>query len=227
MRIDAIERDVVISHIIFAVICLAVLMVKVNVSVGVKLFHLVVLYDLIILSIIMWFKYNELVDIWVLGFVLSLFMVFPDWFLASQLNVLSFPQTGFFRIGPVSGYMLGLWTIPVFMILFTGRSMQLRYSRVVTYLFVALVSLVIFALAEQFMWTLPSWHARNVFTIGHIAAYIIIPEVIFGLSAYACYEFIRGKNHWLKVPCAFGVMLLYLGSASFFYFLIEKIILRP
>jgi len=55
--------------------------------------------------------------------------------------------------------------------------------------------------------------------------YIVIPEIILGLSTYWCFEMIKERSHWLKVPAAFGVMLLYLGSAAFFYFLIEKVLI--
>jgi len=63
--------------------------------------------------------------------------------------------------------------------------------------------------------------------IGHVAVYILIPEIILGLSAYYCYQTIRSKPLWMKTPAAFLVMLLYLGAAAFFYFLIEKVILSP
>ncbi|MCJ7774470.1 MAG: hypothetical protein MUP22_15205, partial [Desulfobacterales bacterium] len=84
---------------------------------------------------------------------------------------------------------------------------------------------VIFGLSEQTMWMLSSWHAQNVTMVGHLAIYIIIPEIILGLSAYWCYERLKDMKHWVKVPAAFLVMLLYLGSASYFYFLIEVVIM--
>jgi hypothetical protein len=43
------------------------------------------------------------------------------------------------------------------------------------------------------------------------------------LGAYRCYEEIRDRPHWIKVPTAFLVMLLYTGSVVFFYFLVERI----
>lgn len=84
---------------------------------------------------------------------------------------------------------------------------------------------MIFSLAEQSMWMLQSWYAQNVVMIGHIALYIIVPEIILGLSTYYFYELIKEKNHGYKIPLAFIVMILYLGSAVFFYFLIEQVIL--
>lgn len=60
--------------------------------------------------------------------------------------------------------------------------------------------------------------------IGRVAVYVIIPEIILGLSAYYGYEIIKEKPHWYKFPIAFLVMILYIGCAVFFYFLIESAI---
>jgi len=62
--------------------------------------------------------------------------------------------------------------------------------------------------------------------IGHVAVYILVPEIILGVAAYAAYQAVHKKPLGVKIFSAFFVMLLYLGSASFFYFLVEKII-RP
>jgi len=136
-----------------------------------------------------------------------------------------FPEDGFIKIGSVSAYMAGLWAIPIFIIIFIGKRFEERASRTMAFVFVAILSLIIFGLSEMTMWSLQSWHAQNVTTIfDHLALYIMIPEVILGLSSYYFYEIVREKSHWLKIPATFTVMLLYLGSAAFFYFLIEKII---
>jgi len=140
------------------------------------------------------------------------------------LNVLVFPEDGLFKIGTVSGYMAGLWVITLFLLIFFGQSIQERYSKRISYYGVGLLSLVIFGLAEQTVWMLNSWYAQNVTMIGHLAIYIIIPEIILGLSTYFSYEIIKEKNHLLKIPFAFMIMIIYLGNAPFFYFLIERVI---
>jgi hypothetical protein len=78
-------------------------------------------------------------------------------------------------------------------------------------------------MSEQTVWLIPSWYAVNVKMIGFSAVYILVPEIILGLGAYRCYEEIRDRPHWIKVPTAFLVMLLYTGSVVFFYFLVERI----
>jgi len=222
------ERDALFVHLIFIVICAVILLIPVDLKIGVRLFILVIIYNLAVPIVGIWRKYAEWVEIWLFAFILSLFQIFPDWFLSAQLEVLVFPEDGLFKIGTVSGYMLLLWAIPFFMILFIGQRVHERYSTNMSYLpylVVALLSLLIFGMSEMTMWTLGSWHAQNVTMIGHVAIYIIIPEVILGLSTYFSYEMIKDKNHWIKIPTAFIVMLLYLGSAAFFYFLIERVIL--
>jgi hypothetical protein len=138
---------------------------------------------------------------------------------------LVFPEDGLFKIGTVSGYMIGLWVIPLFIIIFIGQRLQERYSRNFAYISVIILSFLIFGLSEQTMWMLQSWYAQNVAVIGHLALYIIIPEILLGVSTFYCFHLIREKSHWIKVPTGFFVMIIYLGSAVFFYFLIERLII--
>jgi hypothetical protein len=59
---------------------------------------------------------------------------------------------------------------------------------------------------------------------GHTALYIIVPEIILGLSCLYGYNSVKGRGLGAIVPVAFLVMQLYLGSAAFFYFLVEKVV---
>lgn len=220
-----IERDVFFVHIIFVITCVVILLIPTDLKIGIRLFILVIIYNLAVPIVGLWRKHLEWVKIWLFAFILSLFQVFPDWFLSAQLEILVFPEDGLFKIGTVSGYMLLLWAIPLFIILFVGQRIQERYSPKMAYLAVALMALLIFGISEMTMWTVGSWYAQNVIMIGHMAVYIIIPEIILGLMIYYTYLTIQEKNHWLKIPAAFIVMLVYLGSAAFFYFLIERVII--
>lgn len=217
------ESDFIIVHILFSIICGIVLFLP-GIPIGIKLFILVVIYNTIIPLVGVWRKYTEWINIWVFSFILSMLQLFPDWFLSAQLNILVFPEDGLFKIGTVSGYMLFLWAIPFFIILFVGYIVNEKVSEQSTYWIVALISLLIFGVSEMTMWTIGSWYAQNVTMVGHTAIYIIIPEVILGISAYLAYRMIQEKTVWIKFPTAFTIMLLYLGSAVFFYFFFEKII---
>jgi len=223
--LSKIEKDALFVHFAFIISCILVIFIPFDIEIGVKLFILVIIYNLLILIVGIWQKHKNWLSIWLFTFFISLFQIWPDWVLSAELNVLVFPEDGLFKIGTVSGYMAGLWVIPLFLIVFIGQQLQERYSKKVCYLSVITMSLLIFGLAEQSMWMLQSWYAQNVAMIGHIALYVIVPEIILGLSTYCFYELIKEKNHWYKISLAFIVMILYLGSALFFYFLIEQVIL--
>ena len=217
------ERDFVIVHLIFSIICGIVLFLP-GIPIGIKLFILVIIYNIMVPLIGIWRKYTEWINLWVFSFILSMLQLFPDWFLSAQLNVLVFPEDGLFKIGTVSGYMLFLWAIPFFIILFIGYRVSENASERSTYIIVALISLLIFGVSEMTMWTIGSWYAQNVTLVGHTAIYIIIPEVILGISAYWSYKMIQEKTIWVKFPTAFIIMILYLGNAAFFYFFFEHIL---
>jgi hypothetical protein len=120
--------------------------------------------------------------------------------------------------------MAGLWSIPLFALIFVGIEVSKRKSYSLTYLIIAVLTLLIFGIAEETMWMLPSWYAQNVTIIGHIAIYIILPEIFLGLSTFFCFTLVRTRSIWIQILGAFTVMILYMGNISFFYFLIERVL---
>jgi len=218
-------RDFIIVHFIFTVLCFAVLFIPIQIAIGIKLFILVIGYNLLISLVGLFRKYSEWVKLWVFVFLISLFQIWPDWFLSAQLNILVFPEDGLFKIGPISGYMAGLWAIPLFLICFIGLKLKENYSYSKSLIAVGLISLTIFGLSEQSMWMLQSWYPQNVTLIfDHLAVYIIIPEVLLGLTTFYYFQKIENMNYLMLIVVAFGIMLFYLGSVSFFYFVFEKVI---
>lgn len=218
-------RDFIIVHLIFIGLCFAILITPFPIEIGIKLFILVASYNLLIPLVGLLRKYNEWVKLWFFVLMISLFQIFPDWFLSAQLNVLVFPEDGLFKIGSVSGYMAGLWVIPLFLICFVGQKIKENYVYSKALVVVALISFSIFVVAEQTMWMLQSWYPQNVtLFFNHLAVYIILPEAILGLSTFYYFEKIKSQHFLISIVVAFGIMLLYLGSASFFYFLFEQII---
>ncbi len=194
-------------------------------SLGLRLSILIVIYIITIPIIGMVRGYSEWRTIWIFSLILSLFQFFPDWFLSAQLNILVFPDDDFIKIGSVSIYMAGLWTIPLFMIIYLGYRTDKRLNnKYYSFLVVAIASLLIFGLSEQFLSI--SWHAQNVFMVSNIAIYILIPEILLGITTYWMYLQTKEKSPPEKIIGAFFIMILYIGNASFFYFLIEKIFLQ-
>jgi len=216
------ERDALLVHLFFIVLCAIVLLLPVPLLVGPRLFVLVLAYNLLIPVVGYWRNHSNWLSLWLLVFLISLFMIFPDWFLADPLGILVFLPDGFPKVGPVSGYMLGLWAIPLFIIVFLGQRITERFNTIHAYGVVAVVSFLIFTGAEAGLTFV--WHAQNVFMIGPVALYIIVPELILGLSTYWTYSFLKENPRWWNLFAAFFLMLLYLGSACFFHLLINKII---
>ena len=91
-------RDFIIVHLIFTGLCFAVLIIPIPLAIGFKLFILVASYNLMIPLVGLFRKYNDWVKLWIFVFLISLFQIFPDWFLSAQLNVLVFPEDRFFKI---------------------------------------------------------------------------------------------------------------------------------
>jgi hypothetical protein len=222
ISLETIERDALVVHLVFIIFCAIVLIVPIPLVIGLRLFILVVIYNIMIPVFGWWRNHSDWQNLWSFVFILSLLMLFPDWFLANPLGILVFVPDGFPKIGPVSGYMLLLWAIPLFIITFIGLRIAARRSAPVAYGVVALVSFLLFLGAEAGLTFV--WHAQNVVMIASVAVYIIIPEMILGLSTFWMYQHLNQKPHWGKLVGAFLVMLLYIGSACSFHLFINKIL---
>ncbi|TFH08829.1 MAG: hypothetical protein E4H14_05665 [Candidatus Thorarchaeota archaeon] len=220
-------KDFILIHTIFAVLAAITLLFPLpTAQVDGKMLVLVILYNALIIVEFNLKGHEEWKSIWLFSFILSLFMVFPDWYLAETLGALVFPTGGLPMIGgAIPLYMAGLWSIPFFIIIFVGKEIQKRKSIEMTYCIVAILGVLIFVLSELTLVNLPSWTATVTGMTGNLAWYIIIPELILALSAFICYENVMEKKIWMKVIGAFTVMIFYIGNASFFYFLIETLLL--
>jgi len=211
-------KDFILIHVIFAILAAITLLFPFpgvlvdlfpfpGVLVDGKLLILVILYNALIIVGFYTKGHEEWKSIWLFSFILSLFMVFPDWYLAETLGALVFPPGGLPMIGgSIPLYMAGLWSIPFFIILFIGKEIQKRKSLEMTYGIVSILAVLIFVSSEVTLVT-------------------IMPELFLGLTVFLCYEFVREKKIWVKIIGAFAVMIFYIGTASFFYFLIETLLL--
>jgi hypothetical protein len=220
-------KDFVLIHVIFAILAaIALLFPFPEATVDGKMLLLVILYNALVVVEFNLKGYSEWRNIWLFSITLSLLMIFPDWYLAETLGALVFPPGGLPLIGgAVPLYMAGLWSIPFFIIIFIGKEVEKRKSTQMTYLVVSIVSVVIFVLSELTLVYLPSWTATVTGMTGNLAWYIVIPELLLGLSAFISYNTITGREIWMNLTGAFIVMILYFGAISFFYFLIETLLL--
>jgi hypothetical protein len=219
-------REFVYVHAIFAVACVFGLLIPGAIPISARMLLLVIFYNTLIPFVALIQNLREWISIWGFSLFLSIFQIWPDWYLSAELGILVFPDDGFPMIGTVPIYMAGLWAIPFFIIIFVGDQVHQRRPNWATFLVVGILSLTIFGLAEQLMWMLPSWSAQNVTMVGHVALYIIGPEVILGVSTFIAFESVRDRPLWIMAIGAFFVMILYMGNLSFFYFAIERILLQ-
>jgi hypothetical protein len=218
--------DLILMHIIFAIPTALILAIFQDVAIGARFLVVVILYNTLLPLWAHFREHNDWLEVWIFVFPISLLMIFPDWFIASQLEVLSFPVDGFPMIGTVPIYMAGLRAIPFFLIAYTG--LQVRPKGVpMTTLAVLVTSLLIFGGSEVTLWMLGSWYAHDVLMIGNVAIYIIVPELILGLSIYIGHLMTREMSIPHRLVMAFIIMIMYIGNASFFYFIIERLILGP
>lgn len=93
-------------------------------SAGIKLASLTLLFHISFAGLCLVFRWYTPFRIWKFLVPLSILMVFPDWFLSAVLQTLVFPEDGFLKIGTVSGYMAGLWAIPLFICVYTGIKLE-------------------------------------------------------------------------------------------------------
>ncbi len=211
-------------HIVFCLIAATTLSFPV-LTIGVKMLVIVISYNILLPLWSLINRESVWIDIWLFVLPLSIMQIFPDWFLADVLNSIVFEADPYIMIGDVPAYMGGLWAIPLFVITYLGLRAKEQNGAYASLILVSIISLILFVGAEATLWMLPAWNAQNVLTISHVALYIIIPEILLGLSTFLAYEIVQGRRIVLKVVLAFVVMILYIGNASLFYFILERLIL--
>jgi len=217
-------KDLVIAHLLFAASAVAILLGFAATPIGIRMLAAVLLYNIMIPCLGRARGHKEWFDIWSFVLPLSILQLFPDLFLSASLNVLAFSGDGFLIVGTVPAYMAGLWAIPFFFIVCAGLWLERTKSRTITLLLVGLLSLVIFILAEETMWMLPSWHAQNVTMVGHVAIYIVVPEIMLGVSTYLVYKHVMKRPLWQRIVWIYVVMALYVGNAGLSYLLVENLL---
>lgn len=217
-----IDRDMLWVHGGWALVVSGLFMLPGVGPIGVRFLLAVLVYNTLVPLVAYRRRHRCVLHIWLLVFPLSLFQVVPDWFLAEVLGVLVFPETGVFRVGAVSAFMAGLWAVPLFVIVYVSLRVQERGRRWAGDVTAAVVALIIFGMAEATLWRLDAWVAQDVTTIGHVALYVLPPEMLLGWSTFRAYLVVRRRPLYHKVAGAGLVMLLYLGSLCASYLLIER-----
>lgn len=218
-------RDAIAFHIAFALVALAGLALPVP-DLGWRLLGLVILYSIALPLVARARGHAEWVLLWAFLALVSLFQVGPDAFLASVLGTLHFPDTGGPRLGSTPLAMAGMWTIPLWVSLFTAR--QLDWGDLRRGLWIAaLVCGIVLVGSEATLWAVPIWEAaEGVTTIGRVAVYVVVPEILLGAVTYLAFMTTRDQAWTAKMAAAGLVSLVYLGALCASYGLVERVWMR-
>ncbi len=209
-------------HAAFAFIAVGALVVRGEVPTGVVILTLVVVYHLGTVGLARARGHRQWLRWWRFGAVLSLFMVVPDAVLAAGLGVLDFPPDGIPDLGPVTLHMAGLWTIPAVVIVAVTDAVGYRRGARAATAATLVTTLVVFAGAEATLTLLPVWEAVGVTTVGGVAVYIVLPELLLGWMIVAAVRWLRTSRPIATVPVAALVALTYTGAACAAWLLIER-----
>ncbi len=206
-------------YLAFAGVVTAAIFMSPSVPLGLGILASVLFFNVIFPLAAIVGQHHEWLRLWIFLVPLSVMMVLPDWFLSSQLDVLHFPSTGSPYIGTVPIFMAGMWTIPLVLVIWLADHLKGWNS----YLVAGVVSAVMFLGSEALVWKLPIWQAQNVWQIEHVAIYLIVPELVLGMSTLAAYRWGGRRGILGRLLAAYLVMIIYLGHVAGFYFLFERV----
>lgn len=216
------ERHAVYFHLAFTALAVLVLIAPIPLSMGWRMFLLLLVYNTSLPLIGRRLGHERWVDLWTFVLPLSVLQVFPDWFMSSVLGSLVFPDTGFPFIGTVGAYMALMWSIPLFVILFTVWRLRKRITPLSAYVLAVVLTIIVFGIAEATLWVIPIWYAApHILAPLSVAIYVILGEAFLGVAAWYAYQTVADRNIPAKIIGALAVMLIYLGSISVAYLLIE------
>jgi hypothetical protein len=173
---------------------------------------IVVLYVLVLVMGAWLRGQHELRDALAFLLPLSVCQVVPDTLLVQYLGVLTFPDLGAQRFGPVPVYMAGLWIAPLLVVIWAAELAH-RTSALLAALVAVTVSLAVFGAAE---WAAANvfalWHPRNVDTWRGIALYVLPAEALLGLVAWLAFTQVHQRTIFMKAFAAAVVALFYAGA---------------
>ncbi len=220
---DREERDLLVLHLGFAVIAAGVLLAPGGLAQGWRIAGLLVGYHLATLVVVQWRGYLRWRSMWWFAAVCSVFQVVPDAVLAEGFGTLVFPDDGFPNLGPVSGTMTMMWTVPLVMIVAAADALDRRRGAVAGWVGAVVAAGVVFIGAEALLPPLGLWEPVGVTTWGGwLAPYVLPPELLLGAAAWAGVQITRERHPLLVVPVAAVVSLLYTGALAASWLLLER-----
>lgn len=205
-------RELVVLHVAFVVVAGVALLLPGQI--GWRVAMLLLVYDVALLALAILRRDRELLRLWVFAAVLSVWQVIPDVFLVDGLGVLAFPDDGFPNLGPVTGTMAALWTVPVVVVVAIGTAVERRYGSRAGTGAAAGAALLVFLAGELALTSAGLWQARGVPETLGVAHYILPAEILFGVSALRVFHALTLRSPVAVVPATLLVSVLYTGAAA-------------
>lgn len=146
---------------------------------------------------------------------ISVFQLFPDWFLAGALGTLRFPDTGGVRVGDaIPLAMCGMWALPLLVVVSVARDDVARG---------AVAAFVLFLGTELAAPTAALWEpAGDVTKVAGVAVYVLPAEAVLGAATVLAVRAARGRGLGERVLAAAAVSTTYTGALGLCWFLIDR-----
>lgn len=126
----------------------------------------------------------------------------------------------------MSIYMAFMWTIPLtwVLLLCPGKGEPTLRELVQA----AVISLIVFAGAEQLTFPLNLWHRTDTVTVtaDHIALYVLPAEFVLGAAALFAYRLTRDRSIGAVLLAAVTTMVMYTGALAVSFLFIERVGVR-
>lgn len=204
------RRDLVWLHLGFAALC-AVLVP--TLPIGVAALVSVVAYEVALLGIALVRRDELLRRLWWFAVTLSVWQLVPDQILVEVVGSLVFPPDGVPDIGAVTLPLAGMWAVPAVIVVAVADELHARRGEVAGVLGAALTALVVFAAAEAVVPALGLWEPVGVPTVGTVAPYILVAEVVLGVVLWLGWRAARTRSAVVTPLLAGTVSLAYTGAA--------------
>lgn len=216
-------RDLILFHMGFVLVGLMAYWAA-GASPGHAIFLFLMSYNIGSLTLSIALGHQAWLRAWSLTLLLSLMLIASELFLVNEFASVVFTDSGFPEVGRVPLFMLLIWTLPLTIIVMLGRQLAKVLPRSLTYLGVALLSAIVFGIADLLPSRIAIWYPQHVLAFGNVAAYALCARIVLGVATYSAWRITRYLNpFWLPVA-AVAVMLTYTGALAFFYFVFERLL---
>lgn len=138
---------------------------------------------------------------------ISLFQVLPDWFLATELGTIVFPDNGGIRIDDaIPLAMATMWVLPLFVVVLVARDNLLRG---------AIVSALLFLATELFAPVAGLWEpAGGANEVAGVAIYVIPAEALLGAATVYAVRVAGDSSLATRVFTGACVSIFYTGALA-------------